>query len=164
MQAGQLVLVQTDPASQFVDAIAQNAMAELTMTQVPAGQSPVIGYVDGGVSAGKSCRSRLKALGLVAVESLDWTVWFWGNATFSDADPRNERFLGFVNLPASAAKRPANASGLYHYFQGGLDLPIVDLAGQGQLYIGLQPTSAGKSAGEAGSVSLILTLEPTLGF
>lgn len=164
MQAGQLVLVQTDPASQFVDAIAQNVMAELTMTQVTPGQSAGLGFVDGGVSAGKSCRSRLKSLSLVSVENLDWVLWFWGSSVFADANPALERFLGFVALPASGAKRMPNANGLYHYFQAGLDIPIVDFDRQGQLYLGLQPTSAGKTGGAGGSVLVQLALEPTLGW
>ena len=163
MQIGQLVLVRTDPATQFVDAIGQNVMAELTM-QLPVGpQVAGLGFVPGGLAAGGATRARIRSVGIVSVESLDWTVWLWGNDTFSDANPELERFLGHVSLPASGAKRPANGSGLYHYFQSGLDIPLEDLAGLGQIYLGLQPTSAGKSAGAGGSVMVILAAEPTCG-
>lgn len=163
MQQGQLVLVTTDPATQFVDVIAQNAMAELTMTMPPATKVSGPGYVDGGLAAGGSVRSRVKGIVIESVESLDWVVWLWGNSTFDDANPANAKLLGFAALPASGAKRIGGA-GLYHYYLGGLDIPYNDFEKLGQVYLGLQPTSAGKSDGAAGSVVVQLIFEPVLGW
>lgn len=163
MQAGQLVLVTTDPATQFVDAINQNAMAELILTMPPATAVAGPGYVDGGLAAGGAVRSRIKGVVLAAVEALDWTVWIWGNDTFDDSNPALAKLLGFVALPASGAKRVGGA-GLYYYAVNGLDIPYNDFLKLGQVYLGLQPTSAGKSAGALGSVVVQLIFEPVLGW
>jgi hypothetical protein len=163
MQQGQLVLVTTDPATQFVDAILQNAMAKLTMTMPQAGQSAGPGFVDGGLAAGGAVRSRIKGVVIESVESLDWVVWIWGNATFDDAKPANAKLLGFASLPAAGNKR-ISASGLYHYYLGGLDIPFNDFLKKGQLYLGLQPTSAAKTGGAGGSVVVQLIFEPVLGW
>lgn len=163
MQAGQLVVVRTDPATQFVDAIVQNAMAELTLTMPQPGDVAGPGFVDGALAAGGSVRSRIKAINIISVESLDWTVWLWGNSDFADANPGNAFLLGFAALAAASAKR-IGAAGLYYYTLTGLDLAYEDLLGLGQIYLGLQPTSAGKSAGAAGSVVVQLVCEPTLGW
>jgi hypothetical protein len=163
MQAGQLVVVRTDPATQFTEAIAQNAMAELTLTMPQAGDVAGAGFVDGGLAAGGSVRSRIKSIIITSVESLDWVVWLWGNDTFADANPANAQLLGFAALAAASAKRIA-ATGLYYYVLTGLDIVYEDLMGAGQIYLGLQPTSAGKSVGAAGSVVVQLVVEPTLGW
>ena len=163
MQIGQLVRVTTDPATQFVDAIAQNAMAELTLAMPAAGQLAGPGFVDGGLAAGGAVRSRIKGIVIESVESLDWVVWIWGNDTFDDSNPANAKLLGFAVLPASGNKRIA-AAGLYHYYLGGLDIPYNDFQKLGRVYLGLQPTSAGKSAGAGGSVALTLIFEPALGW
>ena len=163
MQTGQLVLVTTDPATQFVDAIAQNAVANLTLTMPSGTQQAGPGFVDGGLAAGGSVRSRVKGIVLESVESLDWVVWIWGNDTFDAANPANAKLLGFASLPAAGNKRIA-ASGLYHYYLGGLDIPYNDFQKLGRIYLGLQPTSAGKSAGALGSVVVTLIAEPALGW
>lgn len=163
MQAGQLVLVRTNPATQFIAALAQNAVGELTMAMPVGAQQAGAGFVDGALGGGGTCRGRLRSITIASVEGLDWTVWFWGNSTFSDASPALAQLLGFAALPVAGAKRIAGA-GLYYYFLGGLDIPIVDLEKVGQLYLGLQPTSAGKSAAGAGAIALQLAVEPTLGW
>lgn len=163
MQAGQIIAVRTDSATQFVDAIAQNAMAELTLTLPTPGVAAGPGYVDGALGAGGSVRSRVKSIVVISVEPLDWVIWLWGNATFADANPANAQLLGFASLAAASAKRIGGA-GLYYYVATGLDLAYQDLAGLGQIYLGLQPTSAGKTGGAGGSVTVQLLMEPTLGW
>ena len=163
MQAGQLVVIRTDPATQFVGAIAQNAMSELTLTLPQPGDVAGPGFVEGAIGAGGACRSRVKAVTIISVENLDWVVWLWGNSDFADANPANTKLLGFLALAAASAKRIA-ATGLYYYTLTGQDLAYEDLEGLGQIYLGLQPTSAGKSVGAAGSVVVQLVMEPTLGW
>ena len=163
MQIGQLVLVQTDPATQFVDAIAQNALAELDLSMPSGSQQGGPGFVDGGLAAGGAVRSRVKSIVIASVENLDWVVWLFADKNYGNANPANVNLCGYAALPASSAKRIGN-TGLYYYFLAGLDLPYVDLGKLGQIHLGLQPTSAGKSAGAPGSVRVQLWAEPALGW
>lgn len=163
MQPGQIILVRTDPATQFAGVIAQNALAELTIPMTPAGQTAQDGYVDGSLAGGRTVRSRLSSIVIASVEALDYTVWLFGDSEFGAAAPADTHLLGYVSLPSSGAKRIGGA-GLYYYYASGLDIPYVDLERQGNIYLGLQPTSGGKSAGGAGAVMVQLAFQPTLGW
>lgn len=169
MQPGQVVFVRTDPATQFVDAIAQNAMGQLTIPMVPPGTAPpnkplLPGFVDGGLAAGGTCRGKLESIVIASVQPIDWEVWLWGNDDFSTADPRNEYLFGYASLPASGAKQ-ISAAGLYYYSLGSLTIPYVDLKKLGNVYLGLIPrTAGGKAAGAGGSVVVQLGFLPTLGW
>lgn len=164
MQAGQLITVRTNPATQFVDAIAQNAMAELTMVCPSGAERQGPGFLDGGLAAGGTVKSRLRAIVIESVQAIDYEIWLWGDDTFADANPENTKLWGFVALAASTAKQIGGA-GLYYYTLTGLDIPYSDLMKLGQLYLGLIPrTAGGKAAGALGSVALQLYFEPSLGW
>lgn len=162
MQAGQLILVRTDPATQFTGALAQNAAATVNLAMNftgPAGD----GYVDPGLGAGKTLKARLRSILIQSRENLDWEVWLWGKNTFnaSATDPAQNFPFGFVALAGSGAKQIAGA-GLYTYFVSGVDVPYLDLDVSGQLHLMLvNRAGAGKSAGAAGAVGIQLAFENT---
>lgn len=159
-QRGQLVLVRTDPATQFRAAVVQNAAATLDMLPGTG-----LGFFDVGLSASQSARARLAALSLISVENLTWEVSLWARDTFASptftADGSD--FLGRVTLTNTTATRIGGA-GVYYYYVDGLDVPYVDRDQTSELHLMLIPRSAGKSADDAGAVQIALALEPTLGF
>lgn len=160
-QAGQLILVRTNPATQFRGAVAQNGVATESLTP---GSGP--GFFDDGLAASRSARARLRSLTLISAENLDWEVWLWGTDQFAtptllsgDLAP-----LARVVLLAANAVQIAGA-GSFYSFAHGIDLPYVDLDQTSELHLGLGTRSgAGKSAGDAGAVQIQLHFEPTLGW
>lgn len=160
MQAGQLVYVQTDPTTQFTAAISQNAAATLNMA--PGGS---LGQVDGGLSGNRSCKARLRSIGIKSVEGLDWEVWLWGKDTFATATAMADRYpWGFAALAVATVGRQIAGAGIYYYYLAGLDIPYVDLDDSGEVHLGLIPRSAGKSANASGTIQITLGFEPTLGY
>lgn len=165
MQAGQLIPVRTDPATQFISALAQNAALteNLAMRFTQAGGN---GYVDAGLAAGKTVKARLRSIFIQSVENLAWEVWLWGKHTFdaSLTDPTNSYPLGFWSFAAADAKRIASA-GLYHYYVEDMDTPYADLDNAGEIHLMLVNRSvSAKTAGSNGYILIQLNMEPTLGW
>lgn len=167
MQIGQIIQIRTNPATQLIAALAQNDGLDLTMTMLPDGTAPAPGYVDPGLGAGGSARSRLKSLSIVSVENLDWEVWLWGTGTFngSASDPGAVYPFGRWAFVAANAKQ-IGGSGLYYYYIDGLDVPYADLSPrQGCVHLTLVNRSvASKSADAAGAILLQLGFENAYGW
>lgn len=165
MQAGQLIQVRTDPATQFTGALAQNAAATVNLAQAAAGQVAGDGYLDGGL-ASASLQSRLRSILIQSVENLAWEVWLWGTDSFNASltDPSSNFPLGIWSFAAADAKRIGGA-GLYYYYVEDMDTPYVDLDNTAELHVMLVNRSvASKTAGANGAVQLQINLEPTLGW
>lgn len=165
MQAGQLIAVRTDPATQFIGALAQNAAATVNLAQAQAGQDSGDGYLDGGLVSA-SLQARLRSLLIQSRENLAWEVWLWGKDTFNASltDPAQNFPLGRWAFTAAMGVQIAGA-GLWYYYIDGLDQAYVDLDRTGELHLMLvNRSAAAKSAGADGAVCLQLNFENTLGW
>jgi len=167
MQVGQLTIARTNPNTQFILALAQNAADTVDMPGVPAGQSSADGYLDGSVAPG-SARMRIRSLTVISVENLAWEVWLWAKDTFATGAgtfPTGQVFpLAKYSFQAGDAVRIA-AAGLYYYNLNGIDLPYEDADASGELHLMLiNRSAASKTAGAGGAVQLQFACEPTLGF
>lgn len=161
MQAGNLEFAATDPATQFTAAIAQNAAAYLDL---PLPQS---------ISAGRTCRARLRSLAIVSTENTGWEVWLFTRSRTGAETIADTRFLGKYTFTAASAVRIA-AAGLYYYYIDGIDLPYIvddvlpsgvpDEDGQRKnLHMALVARESAKAADAAGAVTVRFVFEPTLG-
>ena len=159
-QLGQIVSLTTDPAVDFVDAISDEVM-DLESLEL-----------DLSICGTPTARCRITGISIVSTEALDWRLWLWRKAAGPGADIAANSFIGFWTFASSAAVR-IGATGLYYYFIFGLDIPYTDedtaeekpdpTKPSGRFHLGLQPTSGGKSAGEAGAVKITLFVDPTHG-
>lgn len=158
MQVGQLVIVRTDPATQFVGALAQHAAETADLITGAA-----IGQVDGGLSAGKTLKSRLRALLIASVQNLAWEIVLWGKDTYNTGAIADQFPLAQWNFAVNDGAQIAG-TGLYYYYVDGLDAPYVDLDHTGELHLMLINRSAtGKNAG-ADQILIQLQFEPALGW
>lgn len=168
-QPGQLILVRTNPATQFRGAIAQNAAATLSLAPGGPAVAPVpadVGFLDDGVAASRSVRARLVALTIIAAEDLDWEVWIWGTDQFATPTLLSGQLapLARVDLSGDAGVQ-IGATGNFYWFAALLDGPVLDLDQTSELHLMLvNRAAAGKSEGDAGAVQLQLHLAPTLGW
>ena len=161
MQAGTLILVRTNPATQFAGAQATGAEATLDLGPVPAGTKDGDGYVDQGLGA-TSVASRLRAILLQSVQKLQWEVWLWGDNQYRTNGIGAQHPLGIWNF--AEANAFLGADGLYTYYVDGLDVPYADIGGAGQIHLMLINRDAtSKLAGAGGAIQIQLTLEPTSG-
>lgn len=162
MQAGNLEYVATDPSTQFIGSVAQDAAAYLDL------------LLPESVAAGRTCRSRLRGIVIQSVENLGWEVWLFRRQRTGAEGIADVHFAGFWSFAAADAVQIGGA-GLYYYYIDGLDVPyeVTDVLPNGQpdengqrrnLHMALIPRGAGKSAGAAGSVRVQFNLEPTLGW
>jgi hypothetical protein len=159
-QLGQIISLTTDPAVDFVDAIVDEAMDLESLA------------LDLSVCGTPTARCRITGITLVSTEALDWRLWLWRKAAGAGAGIAADSCIGYWQFVAASAARIAS-TGLYYYFIFGLDIPYTDedlptekpdpLAPSGRFHLGLQPTSGGKSAGEAGAVKITLFVDPTHG-
>ena len=161
-QNGQLILVRTDPATQFRDTLATNAA--LTLNMVPGAGN---GKVDGGLVSA-SCASRLKSIRIASVENLAWEIWLWRSKLFntyaSVADMAKQYVAGRYGFVAAAGEQIAGTGPYYYYIEGN-DEVYSDVDGTGQIHLMLvNRDAASKSAGDAGAILIELNMEPTLGW
>lgn len=163
MQIGQLILSQTDPATQFTEALAQNAYATVSLA---AGAT--IGKIDPGVSAAPSVKSRLQSIAVQSVQNLAWEVWLWRSAQFnlSLTDPSLNHPAGrWSFLESDAVRLGATPAGLYYYYIEGLDHFYVDADNTSKLHVMLVNRSATpKLADASGAIGITFALAPTLGW
>lgn len=159
-QLGQIISLTTDPAVNFVDAIADEAMDLESLA------------LDLSVCGTPTARCRITGIAVVSVEPLDWRLWLWRVAAGPGADIAANAFIGYWQFTAAAAVRIA-ATGLYYYYIFGLDVPYTDedepankpdpLRPSGRFHLGLQPTNGAKTAGAGGAVKITLFVDPTHG-
>lgn len=165
MQAGILIPVRTNPATQFTAGLAQNAALteNLPMDFTGAGGD---GYVDAGLGAGKTVKARLRSLMLQSVQNLDWEIWLWMKDTFN-ASPTNPALnfpVGYWSFTSGMARQIAT-TGLYYYYIDGLDQAYQDLDRSGEVHLMLVNRSAGaKNADAAGAILIQANFENTLGY
>ena len=162
-QEGNVELVKTAPATQFRDAIAQNAASYLDL------------LLPETIAAGRTCRSRLKGISIISTENTGWEVWLFSRSrTGAEAISTGIWFLGYWTFTAASARRIA-AAGLWYYYIDGLDIPYEadDVLADGQpdddgqrrrLHIALIARESAKAAGDAGALQVTFVLESTLGF
>lgn len=164
MQAGQLIAVRTNPATQFTGALAQNAaLTENLAMNFLTGDKD--GYVDPGLGAGKTVKSRLRSLDIVSVENLAWELWLWGKDTFNASltNPALVYPLGRWAFTAGMAVQIAGA-GLWYYYIDGLDQSYLDLDSSGEIHLMLVNRSvAAKTADAGGAIMIQLNFENTYG-
>lgn len=160
-QLGQIVSLTTDPAVDFLPAIAQNAMVLEDLA------------LDLSICGTPTARCRITGISIVATEALDYEIWLWRKAAGAGAGIADNSFIGYWAFDGSAAKRIA-ATGLYYYFIFGLDIPYTDedtpeerpdvAVPSGRFHIGLVNRSAGaKTAGADGALKITLFVDPTHG-
>lgn len=161
MQLGRLIIVDTDPATQFESAIAQNA--EEREDWVP----------DAALSASPDCRGRVVGISIISDQQLAWELNFWSRVAQSAATTvALDSFLGRWAFAAADGLQIAGA-GSFRYSIFGLDLTVIDedpLADRtapypGRLHVSLVNRSAtSKNAGGTGEFKLRLFIDPTGGF
>ena len=161
MQTGQIVLVRTNPATQFTTALAQNAKDTEDMVIGSA-----VGQVDAGVAAGLGVKSRLKHLTVVSVQNLAWEVWLWRTDAY-DVSLTNPALVfpagRWAFLTTDAVR--IGAAGLYYYYIEGTDQFYEDHDNTGEVHLMLVNRSAtAKGVAGAGLIAIELGLEPCLGW
>jgi hypothetical protein len=163
MQSGQLISVRTNPATQFLGALAQNAALTLNLTMPITGAIQADGYVDAGLAAGNAVRSRLRSIWIASMENLAWEVWLWASDAFA-ASPTNPALvfpLGRWTFVANDGVR-IGGTGLYYYYIEGLDHAYADFDDTGEIHLMLvNRSAAAKSADAAGAILIQMQFEPT---
>lgn len=166
MQSGQIIHVRTNPVTQFIGTLAQNAGVDLSLGMAPAGTDSGDGYVDPGLGAGGSVRARLRSINIVSVQNLDWELWLWSTSAFnaSATVPGSVYPLGRWGFAAANAARIA-AAGLYYYYVDGLDVAYFDGSPRtGNVHMTLVNRNAvTKAATTAGAILIQLGFENSYG-
>lgn len=149
-QAGKVVLVTTDAATQLRSALAQNAALYLSLDLKQ-------------YAVGARADVMIRALQILSVENLDWELWFFRTSGFDTADADTNRWCGYWQFGTTAVQ--IGGAGLYHYYIDGLAIPYQDEDNSSQLHLALiNRSAAGKTAGDAGAIKVGVVLEPTLGW
>ena len=153
MQPGIVHYVRTLAASQFRAALAQNAIATLDLD--PAIQ---------GVSLGPHAACHVVGVQILSAEQLDWGVYLYRKNTYNVATIDSNFLAGYWEFVASTARRIA-ATGPYIYFDASSpQIPYWDEDRLGQIHMGLvNRSAAGKSADDAGAISVRLFLQLGIG-
>lgn len=158
-QLGQIIDLATDPAVDFLDAIAgtdqilEDILFDLSICGTP------------------TARCRIVGLTIVSTQNLDWQVWLWNKAAGPGAGIAENSFIGYWGFVAANAVQSGIAGdSLYYYFIPGLDIYYVDEDGldardpndpAGRFHIGLK--GAGKNQGAGGAIKIIFHVDPTHG-
>ena len=161
MQAGQLIVVRTNPATQLAGPLAQNVAATVNLTPPTAGSLGGDGFVDEGLAAGRSVQGICRAISLASVDNLAWEVSLWANSTFngSATDPAQSALLGLHRFVVGDGLQIGGA-GLYYYYADPLRIPIFDANNLGDIHLMLVNRSAGA---KAGAILVALDIEATYG-
>ncbi len=134
----------TDKDVQWTGALAQNAGANETIN-VP--------WADANL------RLTLSALTVVSDQNLAWELAFWNSAVFGSSNLDLDGYIGNWQFQTSDGFQIA-ATGSYRYFIPDLGIPLVDLAGAGNLYVTLINRSAtAKNAGATGEIVVTFHVE-----
>lgn len=144
-QLGRLMFFSTDPATQFITALATNAGANLAL--------------DIGQALGHRARGRLVTVSIRAVQNLIWEVYFWRTSDYNGAIGVGG-YLGRAPFQVADGTQIA-AAGLFHY-QRAVDIPIASDDNTGRIFMTLVNRSA-LSAGGANQIKIELGIDPTHG-
>lgn len=159
-QLGQIIALDTDPAANYLDAIATNAMVLENL------------QLDLSICGTATARSRITGMAIVSVEALDWELWLFRKAAGVGAGIATNSFIGYWSFLGATAKQIA-ATGLYYYYIFGLDVPYTDddpssvrdaTNFAGRFHLGLvNRSAAAKTAGAGGAIKITLFVDPTHG-
>ena len=159
-QLGRLLVIDTDPATQFIAGLAQNASDLLSWTP------------DMAIAAAPDCRGRVIAIAIISDQNLAWELNFWSReAGPAAASVSLDSFLGRKGFIAGDGLQIAGA-GSFRYFASGLDITVLDEDPRvdrdspyaGRLHLSLVNRSAtGKNAGATGEIKIRLFVDPTQG-
>jgi len=144
-QLGRLHRVTTNPATQFISALAQNAGEYLGLT------------VD---SLGDIAKGRVVRVALRTVENKDWEIYFFATAANNTALPSTNKYLGRCAFVAADGKQIA-ATGLFLYDKS-CDVAIHDEGKTSKIHMVLVNRGTLTTAG-ANRIGIELQIDPTHG-
>lgn len=144
-QLGRLHRVATNPATQFINALAQNAGEYLGLT---------IGEL--GILA----KGRVVHVALRTVENKDWEIYFFATAANNTGLPSTNKYLGRCAFVVADGKQIAGA-GLFLYDKT-CDVPIHDEGGASKVHMVLVNRGTLTTAG-ADRIGVELHIDPTHG-
>ncbi|SRR6266487_212903 len=155
--------VRTVSTVHFTGAIAAAGAAATAHLTVASGAVPE------GLAAGRTVRSRLKAIRIVSVQLLPWEVQLFHKATgIGGAVIDNETFIGtwaFAGSGTPGDGSQATGDTFYYYYTDGLDVPYEDLNLTGQVHLRLinRHAATAKIAGASGAIVIELGFELSTG-
>lgn len=144
-QLGRLQRVGTNPATQFVSAIAQDAGEYLGLD---------------AKELGLTAKGRVVRVVLRTVENKDWEVYFFATAANNTGLPSTNEYLGRCAFVAADGKQVA-ASGLFLYDKS-CDVAVLDKGNASKIHLLLVNRGTVTTAG-ADRIGLELQIDPTHG-
>ncbi len=162
---GQLVIVRTDPATQFRGALVTDAALTLDITPPPDGTPQGDGFADAALVAGGPGRSRLRSIGLWSVENLYWEIWLWGNDDYTTPTLVSSGLYPIARHAFVATDGLQIAGvGAFYYYVDGLNWPYRDVDVSSEVHLMLVNRSGGaKTANDGGAIQIQLAFEIPLG-
>lgn len=140
---GHLLTVATDPATQFVSAIAQNAGEYLGLTVN---------------DLGKTARGRVLRVVLKTTENKDWQVYFFRTAANNSGTIGLNKYAGRVAFVAADGLQIAGAG--FFLYDKAADIPVLDEDKTTKIHLVLVNRGTLTTAG-ANRISLELSVDPT---
>ena len=144
-QLGRLHRVATNPATQFISALAQNAGEYLGLD---------------AKELGITAKGRVVRVVLRMVENKDWEVYFFATSANNTSVPSTNRYLGRCAFVAADGKQIA-ASGLFLYDKS-CDVVVHDEGGASKIHLMLVNRGTLTTAG-ADRIGIELQIDPTHG-
>lgn len=144
-QLGRLHRIVTNPATQFILAIAQNAGAYLGLD---------------AKELGILAKGRVVRVAMRTVENKDWEIYFFATAANNTGVPSTNEYLGRCAFVAADGKQIA-ATGLFLYDKS-CDVVIHDEGGASKIHMVLVNRGTLTTAG-ANRIGIELQIDPTHG-
>ena len=130
--------IRTDKDVEFTGAIAQNAAEN---------ENIVVGWADANLNL------TLTGITVVSDQNLAWELDFWNSDAFGSSSNMDlDGWIGFWGWLATDGAQIAG-TGNYRYYIDGLEIPLYDADGTGELHVSLVNRSAtSKNAGASGEI------------
>ena len=144
-QLGRLHRVNTNPATQFVNALAQNAGEYLGLT----------------TELGMTAKGRVARVVMRTADNKDWEVYFFASAGNNTSLPSTNKYLGRCAFVVADGKQIAGA-GLFLYDKS-CDIAIHDEGGASKIHMVLVNRSAVANTAGADRIGIELQIDPTHG-
>lgn len=144
-QLGRLIRLATNPATQFVSIIAQNA-------------GEYLGLSTGEL--GDIAKGRVVHVALRTIENKDWEIYFFATPANNTGVPSTNKYLGRCAFVAADGKQIGGA-GLFLYDKA-CDVVIHDEARTSKIHMVLVNRSTATTAG-ADRIGIELQIDPTHG-
>jgi len=133
-----VIIIKTDKDIHFTGTIAQDAHETESID------------LSGIIDPSRDRELLIEALGIQAVQNLEWDVYFWTSDEFDNADLDLDACLFMVNFPATSQKQIAGAN--QYYVDDTVKMPY-PVPADGKIHISLCNRSAtAKNAGATGEV------------